>query len=90
MVGLVLLVIIMGIVWAERMGLVCIGAMLGEYLLLGVGYVLFGEYDKVVSFGGLCWVVFSKYVVYVCSPNYLKDYWDIYKTEKIMVDGKEW
>ncbi|MDP7156694.1 MAG: hypothetical protein QF922_00520, partial [SAR324 cluster bacterium] len=40
MVGLALLVTTTGTARAEQVGLACIGAMLGEYLLPGVGYAL--------------------------------------------------
>jgi len=88
-VGLALWMLTMGTAQAARSGLVCAGAMLGEYLLPGVGYALLGEYDKAVVFGGMRWAALNKYASYASSPNYLKDYRDIYKTEKITVDGEE-
>jgi membrane protease YdiL (CAAX protease family) len=89
LVGLAVLLATTGTAQAERTGLACIGAMLGEYLLPGVGYALLGEYDKAVIFGGLRWAALSKYASFARSPNYLKDPKDIYKTEQITVDGKE-
>ena len=48
----------------------CLGAIVAEYLVPGLGYGVLGYYDKMFVLGGSRWIALNNYLKYSSSSDY--------------------